>query len=228
MGDMDTDTLIRSLAASAMPVRPLAPPWLRTARWLALSIPYLALIALIVSPQYDLEGTLTDTRFLIEQTAALATAVTAAAAAFAMTMPGYGRKWLLLPVMPLAVLLGTLGLGCLQDLLQFGPEGLSVRSDWDCFPFIVLVGAVPAIAMAIMLRRGAPLTPHTTAALGGLAAAGLGDFGLRLFHAQDVSIMVLVWHVGSVMVLAALAGWAGRYLLNWRSLIGSARQATIN
>jgi hypothetical protein len=224
MTAVDTDELIQDIAASATPVRPLPPPWLRTAAWLALSIPYLALVMLIVSPNYDLSGKLTDVRFLIEQTAALTTAVAAAAAAFAMTVPGYGRKWLLLPVLPFAVWLASLGLGCLEDWRQFGSEGLSLRTDWDCFPYMVLVGAIPALAIALMLRRGAPLNPHAAAALGGLAAAGLGDFGLRLFHAQDVSIMVLVWHVGTVVVLAALAGWAGSALLNWRSRLGAARR----
>jgi hypothetical protein len=88
-----------------------------------------------------------------------------------------------------------------------------------CLPAIVLVGAFPAVAMAVMLRRGAPLTPFATMALGGLAAAALGDFGLRLFHAQDASLMVLVWQFGTVFVLSAFAGWAGRYLLSWRSII---------
>jgi hypothetical protein len=71
-----------------------------------------------------------------------------------------------------------------------------------------------------MLRRGAPLTPSITVALGGLAAAGLGNFGLRLFHAQDASLMVLVWQVGSVAILTMAAACAGRLLLNWRSVVG--------
>src|SRR5262245_27092335 len=133
--------------------------------------------------------------------------------------PRYDRKFLFLPALPLAIWLGSLGDGCVEDWIHFGPDGLSLQPDWFCFPTIVLVGAVPAIAMAVMLRRGAPLTPHVTSALGGLAAAGLGNFGLRLFHSQDVSVMVLVWQVGAVCVLAAIAALAGRYLLNWRSII---------
>ncbi len=81
--------------------------------------------------------------------------------------------------------------------------------------------------MAVMLRRGAPLSPHTTTALGGLAAAGLGNFGLRLFHSQDASLMVLVWQVGTVFILTAMAAWAGHYLLNWRSIIGSDRGSVL-
>jgi hypothetical protein len=101
---------------------------------------------------------------------------------------------------------------------------LSLQPDWFCFPAIVLVGAIPAIAMAVMLRRGAPLTPHMTTALGGLAAAGLGNFGLRLFHPQDASVMVLVWQMGTVFILTAMTAWVGRYLLNWRSIVGIARR----
>src|SRR5215471_2432514 len=75
------------------------------------------------------------------------------------------------------VLLSLHAVRCVEDWIHFGPDGLSLQPDWFCFPAIVLVGAVPAIAMAVMLRRGAPLTPHITSALGGLAAAGLGNFG---------------------------------------------------
>ena len=65
-----------------------------------------------------------------------------------------------------------------------------------CIPAIALAGAVPAALIVFMLRRGAPIGPGLSMALGGLAAAGLGSFGLRLFHAEDASLMVLVWQLG--------------------------------
>ena len=83
---------------------------------------------------------------------------------------------------------------------------------------MVAFGTVPAVAMVVMIRRGAPLTPHLTAALGGLAAAGIGNLGVRLFHPEDVSVMLIVWHVGGVMGLSVLAASAGQLLLNWRSI----------
>jgi hypothetical protein len=181
----------------------------------------------VVSPRADLISKASEWRYVIEQLAALATGITAATAAFATVIPGYDRKFLFFPALPLAVWLGSLGEGCVEDWIHFGPDGLSLLPDWFCFPAIVLVGAVPAIAMAVMLRRGAPLSPHTTTALGGLAAAGLGNFGLRLFHSQDASLMVLVWQVGTVFILTAMAAWAGHYLLNWRSIIGSDRGSVL-
>jgi hypothetical protein len=219
----DTEKLIERLAEAAEPVRPLSHPWMRTAAWLLVAIPYVALVVLVVSPRADLLTKALEWRYLVEQLAALATGITAAIAAFATVIPGYDRKFLFLPALPLAIWLGSLGEGCVQDWIRFGPDGLSLQPDWFCFPAIVLVGAVPAIAIAVMLRRGAPLTPHVTAALGGLAAAGLGNFGLRLFHSQDASLMVLVWQVGTVFILTAMAAWLGRYLLNWRSITATAR-----
>lgn len=218
---MNTAKLIEQLASGVGAVRPLPPPWMRTAAWLALSLPFLALVTVAMSPRADLAAKLTDTRFLIEQAAALLTGVAAAYAAFASTIPGANRKLILLPVLPLAAWLGMLGEGCLNAWLRSGTKGLELQPDWACFPAIMLVGSLPAIVIVAMLRRGAPLAPCTSVALGGLAAAGLGDVGLRMFHAQDASIMVLVWQVGSVLVLAALAGCLGRRLLNWHLVTGN-------
>ena len=221
---MKTDELIERLGQTSEPVSRLRPPSTRAALWFALGIPYVALVVGVMSPRSDLFTKLSDPVYLVEESAALATGIAASLAAFVSIVPGFDRRILLLPVFPFAIWLGSLGLGCLESWIQLGPDGLSVHPDWFCFPAISLVGMVPAIAMALMLRHGAPLTPHLSTALGGLAAAGLGNFGLRLFHPQDASIMVLVWQMGTVFVLTALAGWAGGLLLDWRSLLEAARR----
>jgi hypothetical protein len=162
-----------------------------------------------------------DTRFLIEQAAALATGITAAAAAFATTIPGYGRRVLALPLVPLAVWVGDIGEGCVRDLTTHGATGWLVMAHWPCLTATVLVGAVPIVAMAVMLRRGAPLTPRLTMALGGLAAAGMANFGVRFVHGLDVSLVVLVWHVGALVAFSAMAGATGGLLLKWRTDVGA-------
>jgi hypothetical protein len=216
---METDQLIQTLAADARPVRPLASPWARTALWLAVALPYIALVVVVISPRADLLAKLADARFLVEQIAALTTGIAAAIAA--STVPGYDRKVLLLSALPLAVWLGSLGEGCPRTIWQYGFAGLSLQPDWFCLPAIMLVGDMPVVAMVIMLRRGAPLFPYLSADFGALAAASLGNFGLRLFHPQDASLMVLVWQVGSVFILTTLGCSAGRTILNWRVLIAS-------
>ena len=192
--------------------------------WFGLAVPYVALVVVMMSPRTDLAAKLVDPAYLVEQFAALATAIAAGFAALASTVPGFDRRYLLLPVLPFGLWLGSLSLGCFRTWLQFGPEGLSLHPDWLCFPAIVLVGMGPAIAMAVMLRRGAPLYPHLTTALGGLAAAGLGDFGLRFFHPQDASVMVLVWQMNTVFLLTLLTGWVGTFLMDWRVLTEKVRE----
>ncbi|MFM9850335.1 MAG: NrsF family protein [Hyphomicrobiaceae bacterium] len=96
-----------------------------------------------------------------------------------------------------------------------GAEGLSFRLDFVCLPSILLVSVVPGILMLKMIRQGAPIAPVTTTALAALAAGALGATALRLFHAQDASMMVLVWQFGSVALLAGLGALIGRQLLPW-------------
>ena len=218
---METSELIRHLATGAAPVHRLPPPWLRTAMWLAISLPYVAAAVVMKPAAVDFLGKI-DARFVLEQTAVLATALTAAIAAFASVIPGHRRKIYLLPLLPLAVWLASLGQGCASDWLRFGADGLQVRPDWDCAPAATFIGVIPAIWMVVMLRRGAPLTPRVTVALGALAVAALGNFGLRIFHIGDVSIMVLIWHFGGLALISVLAGRIGRHVLNWRFVMASA------
>lgn len=213
---METNDLIGRLAASATPVRPLAAPFTRLLLWFAASLPYVVLVVLVMSPRSDLASKMTDARFLIEQFAALSTAVVAGVVAFSMTIPGADRRLVFAPLVPLAIWLGSLGQSCIQDWLKLGADGMTFRPDFVCFPAITLVGLVPGIVMVTMLRRGAPLLPHVTVGIAALAVAALGNFGLRLFHPQDASLMVLVWQFGTVAAMSALATCAGRRVLPWR------------
>lgn len=213
----ETRDVIARLSGNLPPVRSLAPAHRRALTWLLLAAPYVASFVILSSPRRDLAAKLVDWRFLVEQGAALATCILAAICAFAMTVPGRDRRMALLPLVPLAVWIGVLGDGCVREVLSGTPSGLGFRADWICLPIIAAVGAWPALLMLVMLRRGAPLTPHRTVAMGALAAAGLGNFGLRLFHQQDVSLTILVWQVGSTLALASLAGWAAPRLFRWRT-----------
>jgi hypothetical protein len=217
----DTDALIKELSERLDPAPPLQRPWVRTLLSLAILGPYLVLAILVMHAVLGHPAPIVDARFMIEQVFALSTGVTAAVAAFTSVIPGRSRSYLFLPVLPLIGWLGTLGEGCLRA----GGEA-TLRHNLSCWPFIVIFGTAPAVVFWVMLRRGAPLTPRLTAFLGALAAAGLGNFCVRLVHPEDVTVMLLVWHAGGVLVLAALASASGRYLLNWRSVSGAVRRST--
>src|SRR5262249_28530909 len=189
-----TDNLTRNPAQDSALFRPLARSWIRAVGWLTISGIYMAIVVSLMK-RHGLPPKWDDPRFILEQVSALAVGVGAAVAAFATTVPGYNRSRLATLFIPLAGWLGTVGEGCIHSLTQLGPRALLLEHDLACFPFITLTGTLPAICMALMLRHGAPLTPRLTTGLGALAAAGLANFFLRLFHPEDVTLMLLFWHV---------------------------------
>lgn len=216
MKTMRTEDLIRVLAADARtPCRRLARPVVRLGSWLVVSVPWIAVVVAVMGPRPDLAVKAGELPWLLEQGAALMTALTAALAAFCACVPGRPRWEQAMPLAPLLFWFGLLGAGCLSAWRLADPYGLELQADWACLPGIAMVGLIPGIAMAAMLRRGLPLEPILSVGLGGLAAAALGDFGLRLFHPQDASLMVLVWQVGTVTALTALSAAVGHRIARW-------------
>jgi hypothetical protein len=214
---LDTNTLIESLALRAEPVSRLLAPWRRTALWLALSLLYVGVVAALHLAATPLPGPI-GFSLVLEQAAILATAVTAAIAAFSSVVPGRDRRLALIPLIPLAIWLATLGQGCLSDWQAAGAAGLALRPDPDCVPVAVALGILPTVVMLTLLRRGAPLVPAVSMMLGALAVAAIANLGLRLSHVGDLSIQILVWHLLGAVVLSIAASRLGRYLLNWRAL----------
>jgi hypothetical protein len=214
--NVQTEELIGRLAADARPVHPLPAPWARALMWLALSAPPVFAVVW----WHGLGGkagmvTQGDPRMVVEWIAILATAISAAFAAFASAVPGMSRRWLWVPLLPLVVWLAAAGQGCVEDYRVMGAAAFTLRWDTDCYVPTVLAGIIPVVAMLAMLRRAAPMTPHVTLALGALAIAAVVNLAMLLFHVGDVSIMVLFWHVGVVAVVAAVAGLAGALVLRW-------------
>jgi hypothetical protein len=221
----NTETLIRALAGQTSRVQPLARPWVRAVAWLAIAVPSALLVVVMMPGRGDWVSRLLLPRVISEEAFALATGILAAIAAFTSVVPGYNRKVLFLPLVPLALWLGGLVQSSMRDWFQLSVHGFSLRSEWVCLPAMIMAGVVPAAAMAVMLRRGAPLTPRLSALLGGLAAAGLGNLGVCVTHHAYGNVLVLVWHVGIVAALTMMAGSAGPRLLNWQSLVEQTRRA---
>jgi hypothetical protein len=219
--NMDTERLIQDLSQGLEPVRPVRRPWIRTVLWLAILVPYMAMFLMVMAPRHDLAIRILDPRFQIEQAFAFATGITAVLAAFASVIPGERKRVWMWPLLPLAGWLGSIGEGCVRA----GIDGITFHHNLTCFPFIAVLGTAPGIVLWIMLRRGAPMTPRLTVALGALGAAGLGNFCVRLGHPEDVTVMLLVWHVGGVLLLAAITAIAGRSLLSWKSLTNASQIA---
>lgn len=212
---METDDLIQRLAQNVVPARQLPAPMARATLWLVVSLPYIVITVV----GYQLAGfevfLSPDARYLVQQLATLATAVTAGIAAFCSVVPGRDLRIAFLPLLPLSVWLGSLAGEWTGTWLQTGVAGLGLRVGWACLPASVLLGLAPGVVILDMLRRGAPIYPRTTVMLATLASAALGNLGLRLFNAGEVAAMAFVWHLVVIVIVSCLAWRFGPRILPW-------------
>ena len=210
-----TPDLIESLVARAAPVQRLRPPLARAVGWLLFAALILALLAVSHGVRPDLELRLQQPAFAVGIAASLLTGVLAAIASFAASVPDRSRRWLLLPVPALLVWLATVGYGCLTAWVSIGPGGISLGETARCFATLVLVGAPLSLAMLVMLRYAALLSPTPVAITGSLAVAAMTSTALSLFHPLDATVMILIWNVGVAALLVGLGGLYGRRMFSW-------------
>lgn len=201
---MQTDELIRRLAAAAAPVRRVAPPWRAALTWLGLALAVIGLGVAYDGFRHDIAQRLMLPEERINLAAALLTGAAAAFAAFQLALPDRDPRWALLPLPFAAAWLSGLGWGCLRDLAEHG--SLRLGTSFACMRFIIGFGVPLTAAMLWMARHAAPIRPGPVAVLGGLAAAALASVGLSLVHHLDAAAMILIWHGGSVL-LVMLAAW---------------------
>jgi hypothetical protein len=213
---MRTEELIASLTQDLTPVRRAAPPLALLLRWLAVTLPVLAMIVLAMGPRPDLAGVMAQPRFALAELLAGGTAVISAYAAFCAGRPDEPGWKLFLPVAASALWLLELGRQCFILSVQTHGGTLILHPDLMCVPVIALAGFVPAVAMVYLLRRSAMFRSAHACLCGALAAAAAAEAALPLFHAPDTMMTVLVWQMGSVMLFTLLGALGGRALLALR------------
>lgn len=210
-----TPDLIDLLATDATPVRRLRIPVVRAASWLAFAVLMVVLVGVGHGVRPDLVLKLHQPVFVAGVAAAIATAVLAAMATFIASVPGWSRRWLLLPVPALAVWVSTIGYGCLTNWVSIGPTGMSFGEAAQCFATLTLVGIPLSLVMLIMLRHVARLSPKPVALVGSLAVAAMTASALSIIHPLDATITILLWNFGVAVFFLCLGGRYGRRFLEW-------------
>lgn len=213
---VDTRQLIDQLAARATPVQPLASPSRRASVWMAFVVAAVAIIALISGLRPDLFAAMSVPATALEWVASAMTGLLAAYAVFQVSVPGRSPRWVWLPVPALAIWIGSVGLGCLGEWWQLGPQAFAFDNHGaECFGTITLISLPLILVLLLMVRHAGAVRPAETALLGALSAAALSAAGVSLIHDGESALMVLVWHVSAVALLAGL-GWAlSRRLFAW-------------
>jgi hypothetical protein len=220
-----TPDLINALAADATPVRPLRPPLTRAVAWFTFAVVVLTLLAVARGLRPDLAERLRQPAFIVGIVAAIATGISAAVAAFALSLPDRSRLWLLLPAPGLIVWVATIGYGCLTNWLSVGPEGLRFGEAIRCFATLVLTSVPLSLAMFMMVRHAALLQPTAAIMTGSLSVAAITATALSLFHNLDATVMILIWNLGTSALIIALACAVGPRMFSWvsrRTILGRA------
>jgi hypothetical protein len=208
---MNTEDLIEKMAHGLEPVAPLLSPGKRAAVWLfgaALYLGVLVLAMVFASGAAGAAGTL----FWTSQVVAIAAVVLAATAAFVSVVPGLASRLRWWAAAAFLVWLATL---VAPPASVDWSTVAAANHEWMCAGFIVIGGAPLAAALAWMLRRGAPLSPATTAALAALAVATFANVGacVALPHANGA--VTFAWHGSVVLAFVGVAAGSGRRLFAW-------------
>ena len=207
-----TPDLIRALAGNLSPVRRLRPPVLRAALWLLLAAAVLVFLAISQGIRSDLMSRLQDTAFASMIAGAVLTAVTAAIAAFMLSLPDRSKWWLALPLPPLAFWFSNIGYQCLTRWIVLDPSGMTAGETARCFATVVLTSLPLSLALFLMLKHSVSLRPMVVAVAGSLSVASLSAVALFLFHVLDASVLVIMWNMGTAVVIVGLSSLlAGRY-----------------
>lgn len=215
---MNTNDLIESLAGGLTPAAPLWRPGKRAAAWFLGTVLYLG-VFVIGMTVFNARPGGAGAGFWASQIAAVVMGLLASRAAFVSVVPGLSKRSRVWAVLATAVWLGSLAAASPSGF--DGATVLAASQEWVCVALIVVGGAPLMWVLAVMLRRGAPLSPATTAALAALAVGALGNVGACLSLPHANSAITLAWHGGVVLVLAAVAALTARLVFSWSP--GSAR-----
>jgi hypothetical protein len=214
-----TDQLIARLVAEAAPVKRLFDPRTRAAVWTALALVCIALGAAWFGVRDDLAGALTFAPFLLRVALLVATMWLAVVTALRLSVPGadqraWTRWWPLLLLGALvAVTAAELG-----AVAAAGEMGSPLRA-WTCVRKLTYVGALPALAAIVLIRRAAPIDPVWTALLGLVASGAAGALTSEIACPIRAPMHVMLWHVLPIAVYAAIGGLAVWLVVRLRRLL---------
>lgn len=207
-----TEDLIAQLAADVRPVRPLRPPMLRALLWLLVAVLVIGTVVAAFGIRPDFMTEMGETHYQLEWAGSMLTGILAAVAAFHVSLPDRSRAWALLPLPGLVLWLFSIGYGCMTDWVRHGPDGFALGVSFFCFRSILLISIPLSLVLLAMLRLAGPVRPVATIASGLLAASALSACGVSMFHGDEATLMVLIWHGGAVALLVGLGTLLNRRL----------------
>ena len=194
--------VIARLARDGTPVVPLPSPLARWAQWTLMAALAAAIVTILFGVRYDLAFHLRDVRFILAATFTGLLALTAAADAFLLSVPGVspGR---VARTMPLIAAIAWGALLWTRLMATGDPVAAIVATPRHpgCVVLILSISALPGIWLFRMLRQAAPLETRWTSLCAALGALACGALGTQFVCPIDAPGHQLLWHFVPVIVL---------------------------
>jgi hypothetical protein len=211
---MDTDRLIRALAADGAAVMPMRRVWWTAV--LAAVIVAAAVFFLSLGVRPDFAAAAQTPRFLFKFVVTLALLVTALAALKALARPETSLR----SALPMLLLAPAMLLAAVAAEMMVVPSN-QLESRWLgtnallCMTFIPLIGIGPLAAFLLALRHGAPTRPALAGGVAGLVAGSLAATFYAAHCFDDSPLFVATWYSLAILALAAAGGFASHFSARW-------------
>ena len=213
---MKTDALIVQLAQSARPIRPLAPPGLRAARFLVAALLVMSVVIVMVGPRDDIASALGRPVFLASLAALLLMLMSGASTAFVLSVPGAEGS----AAQRIVPLLAVASWSAIWMVSTFAGDASAGETTAPFHLACALTTALCAVAIGALLLtmivRAAPLRTLHTALTASLASTAAGAAVAQVFCPLDDATHQLVGHVLIAVAVMAAGMWVGRQMLETR------------
>lgn len=214
--------LIARLARDGVPVTPLPSPLARWRVWTLKAAVAGAIVTIVLGLRPDLALRVREARFILAAAFTGMLALTAAANAFRLSVPGAspGRA---ARVMPLIAAIAWASLLWIRMSASGDPLAQIAATPPHpvCILLILTINALPGIWLFNMLRRAAPLEVRWTGVFAALGALACGALGTQFVCPIDAPEHQLLWHFVPVVVLTSLGLALGARLSRWRRTTSS-------
>jgi len=208
----DLDKTIQNLCCDLKPVGCINPTW-RALLWILLVVTYTIAVALTIGLRENIAEAINRGEYVFELALAFATGITASLVTFWLTIPDCGqyKKYMSVPVTLLSVQIFWM-----FDRLFF--EGMGdIRENWlsHCWMNCILHTTFPAIAVILLVRKGATVVPCILASFAVLAVSEFGWIGMRLVCPNDNVGEAYFLNFMPYVVIGIVAGFLAKKLFRW-------------
>lgn len=210
--DNEIDQTIKSLCGDLKPVCCVNPLW-RALLWILLVITYTSAVAMTIGLRENIAEAMNREIYIFELMLAFATGIFASLLTFWLSTPDCERykKYMAVPITLLGVQMVWM-----FDRLYFEGVG-DIRENWlsHCWINTALHTTLPAIAVIILVRKGATVMPCALASYAVLAVSQFGWIGMRLVCPHDNVGEAYFLNFLPYVIIGIIAGMGAKKLFRW-------------